>query len=78
MVFVEVKAKSGASCGSAREAVTRRKRRQVISMATDYLWKHRAGLHASGFRFDVVAVTMRAGQPPLVEIIRNAFTLNDA
>lgn len=75
IVFVEVKAKAGASCGTAREAVTVRKRRQVISMASDYLARHRLG--ASALRFDVVTVTMSSGQPPLVEIIQNAFTLND-
>jgi len=75
IVFVEVKAKAGASCGTAREAVTPRKRRQVISMASDYLAKHR--LDASGLRFDVVAVTIVKGQEPLVDVIRNAFTLND-
>lgn len=44
-------------------------------MASDYLAKHR--LDASGLRFDVVAVTIVKGQEPLVDVIRNAFTLND-
>ena len=75
IVFVEVKAKVGASCGTAREAITPRKRRQVISMAIDYLARHR--VDAEAFRFDVVAVTMSPGHTPLVEVIQNAFTLND-
>lgn len=44
-------------------------------MATDYLSKHR--LDGNGVRFDVVAVTVLRGQRPLIEIIQNAFTLND-
>jgi putative endonuclease len=75
IVFVEVKAKAGQECGTAREAVTRRKRRQVIAMANDYLSRH--GVSAGALRFDVVAVTMLPGQPPLVDIIQNAFTLDD-
>lgn len=75
LVFVEVKTKAGHRFGTAREAVTRRKRRQVISMASDYLARHRVS--ADGFRFDVVAVTAPPGQEPFVEVIENAFTLND-
>jgi putative endonuclease len=75
IVFVEVKAKTSRSCGSAREAVTRRKRRQLISMAAGYLSMHR--VNAAGVRFDVVAITMAVGQRPVIEIIPNAFTLND-
>ena len=76
MVFVEVKAKAGESCGTAREAVTLRKRRQVISMAKDYLAKHR--VNAESCRFDVVAVTISRRQSPLVEVIQNAYTVNDS
>ncbi len=75
IVFVEVKAKAGQACGTAREAVTRRKRRQVIWMAKDYLARHRVS--AAALRFDVVAVTAVPGREPLVEVIRDAFTLND-
>ena len=75
IAFVEVKAKAGEECGTAREAVTRRKRRQVIAMAHDYLARHRVS--ADALRFDVVAVTMLPGQPAQVEIIQNAFTLDD-
>ena len=76
MVFVEVKAKAGGSCGTAREAVTPRKRRQVISMARDYLARHR--VNAESCRFDVVAVTISRHHLPLVEVIQNAFSLNDS
>ncbi len=37
MVFVEVKARATAEFGTAAEAVTRRKQRQLASMAADYL-----------------------------------------
>ena len=75
IVFVEVKAKGGHARGTAREAVTQRKRRQVIAMANDYLARHR--VNAAAFRFDVVAVTALPGQVPLIEVIQDAFTLND-
>jgi putative endonuclease len=75
LVFVEVKAKAGQACGTAREAVTRRKRRQVISVAAHYLARH--PVRADAVRFDVVAVTAVPGREPVVEVIRNAFTLND-
>jgi putative endonuclease len=76
LVFVEVKAKAGEECGTAREAVTRRKRRQVIAMANDYLARH--CVSADTLRFDVVAITALPGLEPVIEVIQNAFTLNDA
>jgi len=75
LVFVEVKARIGITCGTAREAVTARKRRQVILMAIDYLARHR--VDATAVRFDVVAITRVPGRAPDVEIIPNAFDLND-
>jgi putative endonuclease len=75
MVFVEVKAKAGKSWGTARDAVTLRKRRQVISMAKDYLARH--PVNAESCRFDVVAVTISRRHSPLVEVIQDAFTVND-
>ena len=40
-VFVEVKARTTAEFGTAAEAVTRSKQRRLVSMATDYLARHR-------------------------------------
>jgi Holliday junction resolvase-like predicted endonuclease len=44
-------------------------------MARDYLARHR--VNAEAFRFDVVAITVSRRQPPVVEVIQNAFTVND-
>ena len=41
IVFVEVKAKESADFGRAAHAVTAEKQRRVISMAVDYLARHR-------------------------------------
>src|SRR6478752_1696812 len=54
IVFVEVKAKESGEFGTAAHAVTAEKQRRVISMAVDYLARHR--LHRSPCRFDVVAI----------------------
>jgi putative endonuclease len=75
LVFVEVKARVGDACGSAGEAVTARKRHRVIRMAADYLAKrHLADI---AVRFDVVTIDGVRGEALKVEIIRQAFDLND-
>ncbi len=63
IVFVEVKARLTAECGTAAEAVTRRKQRQLVRMAAEYLARHR--LAASPCRFDVVAVDGMPGSARL-------------
>jgi putative endonuclease len=54
LVFVEVKARATAEFGTAAEAVTRRKQRRLIAMATDYLARGR--ITGKPCRFDVVAI----------------------
>ena len=72
LVFVEVKTRTSAVCGSPAEAVTSHKRHQVRRMATDYLW--RSGLLDEPCRFDVVAVTMDAvARTRQVEVVADAF-----
>lgn len=75
VVFIEVKTRAGSACGTAREAVTMRKRHQLIRIATDYLAKHR--LTDVAARFDVVTIDGDPGQTTNLEIIRHAFDLND-
>jgi putative endonuclease len=70
LVFVEVKTRRNHERGTPAEAVTSRKQRKVIAMATDYL--ARVKTDAAACRFDVVAVTTGDGEP-VIEIIRNAF-----
>ena len=70
VVFVEVKTRTGERFGGAAAAVTAWKRRQVTSMALDYLARHH--LHDRPCRFDVVTVGFDLGQP-VVTVYPNAF-----
>jgi putative endonuclease len=75
LVFVEVKARVSEACGTAREAVTARKRHQLIRVAADYLAKQR--LSDVAVRFDVVTIDSAPRQSPKIDVIRHAFDLND-
>lgn len=55
LVFVEVRSRESARYGSALDAVTRAKRRQVSRVAAVYLRHKRP--RSRRFRFDVVAIT---------------------
>jgi putative endonuclease len=70
LVFVEVKARETAEFGSAAEAVTPRKQRQLTRMANDYL--AREGGAGRACRFDVVTVMLDRPEP-IVEVYENAF-----
>ena len=72
LVFVEVKARSSAACGSPLDALTRFKQRQVIAMAQSYLVS--TGWGDRPCRFDVVGVQYGTGRPA-IELIRGAFRL---
>ena len=54
IVFVEVKVRETAECGSAAEAVTTRKQRRHTAMAVDYLARNH--ITDTPCRFDVVAI----------------------
>ena len=66
LVFVEVKVRTSADCGSAAEAVTRYKQRRLASMASDYL--SRSDLSDVACRFDVIAI-----DHDVLTVIANAF-----
>jgi putative endonuclease len=68
LVFVEVKVRDTAECGTAAEAVTRVKQRRLGRMATDYL--ARRNITDQPCRFDVVAID--AG---VVTVYTAAFSL---
>ena len=75
-VFVEVKARTSRDFGGGAAAVTAWKQRRLVSMATDYLVRHR--LTERPCRFDVVAIDLTVAEaggagPPAVTIYRNAF-----
>jgi putative endonuclease len=71
LVFIEVKARHSIERGTPAEAVTPRKQRKVAAMARDYLARHQTD--ATSCRFDVVAILLADGAPPVIDLIRNAF-----
>ncbi|MDQ6830248.1 MAG: YraN family protein [Gemmatimonadota bacterium] len=58
VVFVEVKARSGAEFGDPVEAVNWKKRRELVRSSS--VWIERYGGEASAYRFDVIGVLFRA------------------
>jgi putative endonuclease len=71
-VFVEVRSRTGEARGHALEAVTHRKRAHVIRAARLYLAAECPV--ASGYRFDVVAVTFwQDDREPELTYVRDAF-----
>ncbi|MGH7932476.1 MAG: YraN family protein [Candidatus Binataceae bacterium] len=70
LVFVEVKARSGAAAGLPEEAVDARKQGRIRRAAAIYAARNRAGTHE--IRFDVVAI-MGVGRKRRLEIFKDAF-----
>ncbi len=56
LVFVEVKAREAGSLGKPEEAITAAKRRKLLALAKEYLYR-RSLYGQVDCRFDVVAVT---------------------
>lgn len=69
-VFVEVKTRDGRAFGSGADAVTWTKQRRIVTVALDYLARHR--LTERPCRFDVVVVAVGA-DGVAVEVIPGAF-----
>lgn len=67
LVFVEVKYRSGDSCGNALEAVTARKQETIRRVALFYLMTHHLP-EDTPCRFDVVGITGKQ-----VSLIKDAF-----
>jgi putative endonuclease len=70
-VFVEVKARTTGEFGRAAEAVTPQKQRRLVSMATDYLVRHR--LMDRPCRFDVLTIDGGGADRQVVTLFPNAF-----
>ncbi|MBT9140407.1 MAG: hypothetical protein DDT30_00983 [Dehalococcoidia bacterium] len=68
LVFIEVKTRRSALCGSPAEAVDEKKQQRVRLVARHYLYENRTG--AAKYRFDVVAVN---AADKTIKIIKNAF-----
>ncbi|MDR3628779.1 MAG: YraN family protein [Desulfocapsaceae bacterium] len=73
LVFVEVKTRKDAAFGTPFEAVTRKKQRQIGRVAQEYLGRN--NLFNTPARFDVVSILMRGDEPPVIELLANAFDL---
>ncbi|MCA9087290.1 MAG: YraN family protein [Planctomycetaceae bacterium] len=71
LVFVEVKTRSSHVAGHPAEAVHATKQRQIARSALMWLKRHR--LLDRRCRFDVVAITWRKGEQPLIQHYRAAF-----
>ncbi len=71
LVFVEVKTRRSNGFGGALAAVDHRKQRRLVTMARSYL----LGLPGPvpPCRFDVVGVTVPAGEQPVVKVVVHAF-----
>ena len=67
LVFVEVKYRASAACGSALEAVDYRKQKSILRVAQYYMVSHGYGTQTN-CRFDVVAI-----QGTEITLIQNAF-----
>src|ERR1035437_10283065 len=69
LVFVEVKTRAVADCGTPDRAVDAEKREHVKRAARDYA--RRAGVEWDKTRFDIVGIVLE--KPPRIEWIRDAW-----
>lgn len=70
VVFVEVKTRSNISFGYPFEAVNQRKRQKLKKVALLYLKRYPRQYPV---RFDVLSITLRENNNPVIEHITNAF-----
>ena len=74
VAFVEVKTRAGPGFGHPLEAITWRKRREIQQVAAAWVARH--GGPGESYRFDAVAVHVRAGRPPEVEHVPDAWRIS--
>ncbi len=72
VAFVEVKTRHRTAFGDPVEAVSWRKRRELIRSAM--VWADRFGPPGASYRFDVVGIVV-AGQGARIRHVENAFSL---
>jgi putative endonuclease len=75
VAFVEVKTRQGTVFGDPIEAVSWRKRRELIRSAM--VWADRFGPPGACYRFDVVGVVV-TGRDAKIRHVENAFSLSPA
>jgi len=73
LVFVEVKTRCNIAFGHPLESIDRRKQRQLIKVAREYLAEK--GEEERFCRFDAVSVLHCGGQQPRMELVQDAFEL---
>lgn len=71
IVFVEVKTRASHTAGHPAEAVTFTKQKQITRAALAWLKKHQLLEYRA--RFDVIAISWRDGETPVIEHFANAF-----
>lgn len=74
VAFVEVKARRGESFGHPIEAVTARKRRELVRSAR--VWTDRFGVAGDSYRFDVIGVLV-IGQNVRIRHVSGAFLVGE-
>lgn len=73
LVFIEIKTRRGRPLEFAKEAISRKKRRQLSKVALSYIRDHDCADVKS--RFDVVAISLQ-GNRREIEVVKNAFDLD--
>lgn len=75
LAFIEVKTRKSSECGMPQESVDIHKQKQIAKVALYYLAK--MNIEEIDCRFDIVAITYLLGQKPKIELIKNAFCLEE-
>ncbi|MFA5054997.1 MAG: YraN family protein [Dehalococcoidia bacterium] len=71
LVFIEVRAKTGKSFGSAEESITERKKKRLVALAEAYLSD--TGEQPEACRIDLIAIDLNAkGELLRLNLIENA------
>jgi putative endonuclease len=76
LCFVEVRLRAALVYGSGADSVDRAKRRRIVAAAVACLARWRMPPHRA-VRFDVVSIHAPSGAPPVIELIRDAFSADD-
>ena len=75
LCFVEVKTRRSSDFGEGSEAVATLKKRKLCQTALWYLTQHR--MTDAKARFDVVSILLEEGARDEIELIKNAFEVNE-
>lgn len=75
LAFIEVKTRKSTEFGSPQESVDIRKQRQLAKAALEYISKRK--IRNTNCRFDVVGIICLPDQEPKIELIKNAFYIEE-